>query len=90
MRLISKENMATVALAFKAALVEMLTIRAVFPMEGRAARRTKSAFCMPEVFRSKSIKPVVSPVRPPLFSERFCITSKVVTMTFSMFMRPPR
>ena len=45
-----------------AAYAAMLSASAVLPIEGRAAITTRSAGCRPAVMRSRSVKPVGTPV----------------------------
>ena len=67
--LISSENMTTLLCCFMAAFCAMLSIRADFPMDGRAARMTRSEFWKPDVILSRAVKPEGSPGSfPPFFS----------------------
>ncbi len=48
----------------------------VFPIDGRAARITRSEGCRPPIFWSRSIRPVERPARPP---SRLCASAAMVT-----------
>lgn len=63
---ISKEKIITFLLKSNAALRIKLRAKAVLPIAGRAARMIKSDGCQPEVMRSRSLKPVATPVIPEL------------------------
>ena len=66
---ISRENKATPFPNSIAAFRAKESVNAVFPMDGRAATIIKSEGCQPEVKRSKSVKPVGTPVKPSFFCD---------------------
>ena len=68
--LISSEKNATGTLFSIAACCAMLSMNAVFPIDGRAATMTRSDGWKPDVISSRSLKPLATPVivLPPRWS----------------------
>ena len=65
--LISSEKKATLP-PCRPTYEAMLSVKAVLPIDGRAATRMRSDACRPLVRRSRSLKPVGRPVMPPFDS----------------------
>jgi len=79
--LISSENTATGVLKFIAMFFAIESTNAVFPMAGRAAIIIKSDFCQPAVILSMPVNPLLSPLKPFLFSIASLICLKASLMT---------
>ena len=81
---ISMEKMATGRPSFSATCSAMFTANEVFPIEGRAANTIMSPACSPEVIRSRSAKPVGTPVTSAGLSAISCtLSSRSITSVSS-------
>ena len=78
---ISKENITILLFSLNATFSAMLSARAVFPIDGRAARSIRSDGWSPAVLVSRSINPVGTPVMGPLFMDAFLIASSAFPTT---------
>ena len=66
-----------------------LIAKAVLPMDGRAAKITRSDFCSPDVFLSRSVKPVARPVMAPLVFVKSSTFSMAFANSGPTFSGPP-
>ena len=80
---ISRENTATGIWWSTAALRAMFSARAVFPMDGRAARIMRSDFCHPMVMESRVTNPEGTPLSPVVFCI-FCMSPMASLMRAPM------
>ena len=85
---ISIENTATGSPSFSATCSAMLMANAVLPIDGRAASTTRSPACRPAVMRSRSMKPVGTPVTSFGLSAISCTRSSSCTTRLSMAWKP--
>ena len=83
---ISREKTPTVRPWRSAACAATLSASAVFPIDGRAARMTRSDGCSPAVHSSKSMKPVAIPV----IGSRRWVRSSIILMLRSPTVRIDR
>ena len=82
---ISSEKMTTRPFFLIATFWAMLSAKAVFPMDGRAATMIRSDFCSPVVMRSRSEKPVDRPgMAPPLFSASWMLSMFLLSTSRSV------